>query len=82
MLADIKTMLEFRLNNAYFMFEKELYLQTDGLTMGSPISPVADLFMEYFEHEPLLLFLIRLGFGNGTLTTHSVLLTETTWQVS
>ena len=54
-ISDVRRMLEFCLNNAYFMFEQELYLQTDGLTMGSPISPtVADLFMESFEQEALL----------------------------
>ena len=54
-IADVRRMLEFCLNNAYFTFEGDLYLQTDGLTMGSPISPpVANLFMESFEQEALL----------------------------
>ncbi|XP_072051772.1 uncharacterized protein [Amphiura filiformis] len=55
-VSDIRRMLEFCLNNAYYIFEEDLYLQTDGLlTMGSPISPpVADLFMESFEREALL----------------------------
>lgn len=41
-------------NNNYFTFNNEYYLQTFGVAMGSPLSPVlANIFMEYLESEYL-----------------------------
>lgn len=39
-------------NNNYFLFDGEVYKQTEGLSMGSPLSPVlANLFMSFLESE-------------------------------
>lgn len=48
LLALIKTCL----NQNYFMFNSKFYKQTDGLPMGSPLSPLmAEIFMNCFEEE-------------------------------
>ncbi|XP_076352553.1 uncharacterized protein LOC143247881 [Tachypleus tridentatus] len=40
------------LQSTYFQYNEELYKQTDGLAMGSPLSPIlADIFMEDFEER-------------------------------
>jgi len=41
---------EFKITpNSYFSFDGQFYKQTDGVEMGSPLSPViANLFMEDF----------------------------------
>ena len=42
------------LNSTFFSFMGELYEQTCGLEMGSPLSPIiANLFMENFEQKSL-----------------------------
>ncbi|GJQ82611.1 hypothetical protein Trydic_g19635 [Trypoxylus dichotomus] len=39
-----------RLRTSYFVWDGSFYQQTDGVAMGSPLSPVvANLFMEQFE---------------------------------
>ena len=46
----IITLLEFYLQNTYFLFQIKYYEKVQGATMGSPFSPiVANLFMEEFE---------------------------------
>jgi hypothetical protein len=36
------------------MFKRQFYEQTDGVAMGSPLSPViADFFMEHLEETAL-----------------------------
>ena len=42
------------LNSTFFSFMGELYEQTCGVAMGSPLSPIiANLFMENFEEKAL-----------------------------
>ena len=50
----IISLLRFFLNNKYFSFQGRFYQQTEGATMGSPISPiVANLFMEDLEVQAI-----------------------------
>ena len=43
-------LLELCLNTTYFIFREQIYKQSFGAAMGSPVSPiVANLYMEYFE---------------------------------
>ena len=38
--------------NVHFTFNEEVYKQMDGVTMGSPLSPVlADIFMVELENN-------------------------------
>ena len=49
-ISSILELLEFCLDNTYFMFDNEFYIQTFGCAMGSPVSPIiANIYMEYFE---------------------------------
>jgi hypothetical protein len=42
------------LTSSFFSFNGQFYEQTDGVAMGSPLSPViANYFMEYFEEMAL-----------------------------
>jgi hypothetical protein len=46
------------LTSTYFSFDGQFYEQTDGVAMGSPLSPViANFFMEDFENKALSLSL-------------------------
>ena len=48
------TLLEFCLNNTYFLFQVKYYEQVHGADLGSAISPlISNLFMEEFESRPL-----------------------------
>jgi hypothetical protein len=47
---DLRKLLEIALFDCYFTFDSELYQQVDGVSMGSPISPVlANIFLCDFE---------------------------------
>ena len=47
-------LLEFCLENTYFIFQGMLYKQTEGAAMGSPISPIiANLYMEALEKQAI-----------------------------
>lgn len=47
---DITNLLEYVLTTAYFQWSNELFEQTDGVAMSSPLaSVVANYFMEHFE---------------------------------
>ena len=47
---NILQLLEFCLNNTYFLFQNQYFEQTKGAAMGSPVSPiVANIYMEVFE---------------------------------
>jgi hypothetical protein len=36
----------------YFQFDQEYYEQTEGLTMGAPVSAIlAEIFTQYMEHK-------------------------------
>ena len=51
---NIIELLDFHLNNTYFIFQGVFYQQTKGAAMGSPVSPiVANIFMEAFESRAL-----------------------------
>jgi hypothetical protein len=67
MVPIVEALLLFRhvLTSSFFRFNCQFYEQTDGVAMGSPLSPViANYFMEYFEeislqtatHKPLCWF--------------------------
>ena len=51
----LKRLLLFCTRNFQFKFNGEIYLQKDGVTMGSPLVPVvADIFMASLENTTLL----------------------------
>ena len=48
-------LIEICFNNCFLEWDGDIYRQTFGVAMGSPLSPVlANLYMEYFETEILL----------------------------
>ncbi|KAK4884497.1 hypothetical protein RN001_000768 [Aquatica leii] len=48
----ILSLTKFCLNNMVFQFNNQLYSQTEGLPMGSPLSPVlAEIFLTNFENK-------------------------------
>ena len=51
---EIAPLVEVCLSLTYFCFQGEIYEQTEGVAMGSPLSPiVANIFMEDFEGKAL-----------------------------
>ena len=51
---DILALFKLVLTSTYFCFDGQYFEQTDGVAMGSPLSPVkADFFMEDFEEKAL-----------------------------
>lgn len=47
-------LIEICLRSTFFSFMEDIYEQTCGVTMGSPLSPIiANLFMEDFENKAL-----------------------------
>jgi hypothetical protein len=47
-------LLKTAVNNSYFLFNNQLYLQTDGVSMGSPLGPtLANFFMNNLEKRIL-----------------------------
>ena len=47
-----KRLLELSTAETYFMFNDEIYQQTDGLSMGSPVAPaLANIFMSVLEQN-------------------------------
>ena len=49
------------LNSTYFSFRGNIYEQIEGITMGSPLSPiVANIYMDFFEKEALQSFPLQL----------------------
>ncbi len=53
-ISSIMKLLEFCVENTYFMFNGEFYIQLQGAAMGSPVSPIlANIFMEHFEVEAI-----------------------------
>ena len=62
----ILELLDFCLNNTYFVFQGTFYEQTRGAAMGSPISPIiANIFMKAFEHRAITTALHPPGYGKG-----------------
>ena len=53
-ILQITSLLQFCLNNTYFLFQGKYYEQVQGAAMASPISPlIANIFMEEFEVKAL-----------------------------
>ena len=51
---EIAHLVEMCLRSIYFYFQGEIYEETKGFAMGSPLSPiVANIFMEDFEGKAL-----------------------------
>lgn len=51
---DLKHLFDICLNQNYFKFQENIFIQKEGLTMGSPLSPlVADIFMNSLETSVL-----------------------------
>jgi retron-type reverse transcriptase len=49
---DVLALFKHVLTSTYFCFDGQFYEQTDGVAMGSPLSPViANFFMEDFEKK-------------------------------
>ena len=47
---EFKELLSLTTKESYFLFNRELYKQIDGVTVGSPIGPtLANAFLVYFE---------------------------------
>ena len=50
----LRKLIEICANNCFLEWDGDIYRQTFGVAMGSPLSPVlANLYMEYFEREIL-----------------------------
>jgi len=61
---------EICLRSTFFIFQGEIFGQTSGVAMRSPLSPiVANLFMEKFEKKALDTFPLNLSSGLGLWTT-------------
>ncbi|XP_071439841.1 uncharacterized protein [Hetaerina americana] len=51
---DFPKLVEFCLESNYFLWNGDIYQQTEGAAMGSPLSPaIADIFMEDLEEKAL-----------------------------
>ena len=50
---DIILLLEFCLKNTCCAFQGQIFEQVEGAAMGSPVSPIANLYMEYLEQKAL-----------------------------
>ncbi|CAF0937152.1 unnamed protein product, partial [Didymodactylos carnosus] len=51
-VKDLKHLFELAITNVPFRFLDQLYIQRDGVSMGSPLAPIlADIFMEHIENK-------------------------------
>jgi hypothetical protein len=58
--SDLVNLLNLCIDQNYFSFNNKIYTQQDGLSMGSPLSPVlADFFMSYLEAKISMLPLFK-----------------------
>ncbi|CAF4335633.1 unnamed protein product, partial [Rotaria sordida] len=49
---DLRSLLELAVTNTPFRFYDQLYMQVDGVSMGSPLAPIlADIFMTSIEQQ-------------------------------
>ncbi|XP_011064502.1 PREDICTED: uncharacterized protein LOC105152108 [Acromyrmex echinatior] len=51
--SDFIPLIKHCLTTTYFSYNNQFYEQTSGAAMGSPISVIANIFMEHFEKEAL-----------------------------
>jgi retron-type reverse transcriptase len=59
--TDILALFKHALTSTYFVFDGQYYEQTDGVAMGSPLSPVmANFYTEEFEKTALELAIHKL----------------------
>ena len=50
--SQLKKVFAFATSQTHFLFNNEIYDQTDGVAMGSPLgSALANLFMDYHESK-------------------------------
>ena len=69
-IDDIILLLGFCLKNTYFSFQGQFFEQVEGVTMGSPVSPiVAKLYMEYVQQKALSTAPHPPGSGTGMWMT-------------
>ena len=55
---NVTTLLRICVNKTYFVFNKKLYVQVDGLAIGASTSgPAAELFMERLEARAIATFI-------------------------
>ncbi|CAF1219919.1 unnamed protein product [Rotaria magnacalcarata] len=73
---DFKKLLEFTTKNSHFLFDGKMYDQIDGVSMGSPLSPLpAEIFLQGFEKKHLELFdLMGIGYWKRYVDDTFVLL--------
>ncbi|CAF1309282.1 unnamed protein product [Adineta steineri] len=51
-MKDLKNLFELAVTNTPFRFYDQLYMQVDGVSMGSPLAPLlADVFMTHIEQQ-------------------------------
>ena len=49
---NFKRLLELATLDSYFFFNEEIYMQIDGVAMGSPLGPhLANIFMNHMEKK-------------------------------
>ncbi|CAF4195564.1 unnamed protein product, partial [Rotaria sordida] len=49
---DLRNLFQLAVTNTPFRFYDQLYMQVDGVSMGSPLAPIlADIFMTYIEQQ-------------------------------
>ncbi|CAF4157396.1 unnamed protein product, partial [Rotaria sordida] len=49
---DLRNLFQLAVTNTLFRFYDQLYIQVDGVSMGSPLAPIlADIFMTYIEQQ-------------------------------
>ena len=61
--SEMKEMLTLCTKNVHFTFNGDIYLQTDGVAMGSPLGPVlAGIFMVHLERSLVHILKEQLSF--------------------
>lgn len=52
--SETRNLVEVSLRSTYFSFQEDIYEQTNGVAMGSPLSPIiANIYMENFEEKAI-----------------------------
>jgi hypothetical protein len=51
-VKELSLLLNITINQNYFLFNNRFYQQTEGLAMGSPLSPLlAEIFLDHYENK-------------------------------